>query len=122
MELKLDLDLHEIGLVPHHHVDRLVGLWGLIQKRLGVRGLPGPARHLRLEVLNGQRLPGLRPRQNPAGAVGTRCVRQWVPEAPDDERLLPIAPGMSPRSPTPALIAPFLVTHSHLPSCSSSSV
>src|SRR5512144_2642450 len=78
--LELVLDPHEVGLIAHHDVDRLVRLGRLVEQRLRVGGLPGAARHLRLEALDRQGLARLGAAHPTAGPVRAPRVRRRLAE------------------------------------------
>jgi hypothetical protein len=57
--VELVLDLDEVGLVPHHAVDRLVRGRMLVQQLLRARVLPHRDAHRLVEALDRELLPRL---------------------------------------------------------------
>src|SRR3954468_8162805 len=93
------LDPHEIGLIVHALIDRLVRVRRLVEQPLSVRRLPRTPRHLLLERLDGQRPARLAAAHAAPSAVRARLVRRLVTQPHHEVGALPHRPrDQSPRT------------------------
>src|SRR3990170_4249539 len=81
-------DLDEIGLVTHHHVERLVGRGMLVQQLARLVTLPRRLSHRWPEVLDRERPARLTPGHRASGPVRARLIRLGVAEPAHDVRAL----------------------------------